>query len=40
MGEEACKLLIRHLHGDDEPHRLTVPTVQKIRESSTKKLKE
>jgi DNA-binding LacI/PurR family transcriptional regulator len=40
MGEEACKLLIRHLHGDDEPHRITVPTVQKIRESSTKKSKE
>lgn len=36
MGETACRLLLQHINGLTTPVRRIIPTVQKIRESSTK----
>lgn len=38
MGEAACRILMEHIRGSRTPIRKIIPTVQKIRESSMKRL--
>lgn len=37
MGETACRILLRHIHGDDKPIKKIIPTIQRIRQSSRRK---
>ncbi|NDW08839.1 LacI family DNA-binding transcriptional regulator [Dysgonomonas sp. 520] len=37
MGEESCKLLLRHIRGNEKPKHITIPALLTIRESSIKK---
>lgn len=37
MGEEACRILLSHIRGNTHPVRKIVPTIQRIRQSSSRK---